>query len=284
MVIRIPAIDLIMPVNWQAPWNIGLESMCMVIPGNKSGSKWVDLTKRRTDGTLTGFDTAKAWKGTNRLGGFGAIEFDGSDDYVDLGDHGAAESGGGAFAYAYSVWIKTTQTGTDKWIVSEGSTTSGNPIVGIINQDGVARFYHRPTAGGQGLFGGNDGLLGSSVINDGEWHHIVGTVDSTVDARLYVDGILEDSDATVSTGATALNTTSVGALRRSSLGQFVTGQLDDARIWSRSISEEDVVGMYFDAIQGYPDTLNWIRVPSAIAAAVTTSPWYQYQQQLAGAI
>jgi len=164
---------------------------------NMSGNSAFDLSGNGNTGTLTSGPV----RAIGKLGQ--ALSFDGSDDYVALPDLSQSEDG----IYSYIAWINTTQTGIDKWIVSEGNTGANDPIAGIINNNGVARAYWR-----------NDGTsatnsLGTTKINDGIWHFIAVTADG-VSQRLYVDGKQEDSDALVG-GVQTVNVAAIGRLSRS---------------------------------------------------------------------
>jgi len=157
-----------------------------------------------------------------------SLDFDGADDYVDCGDLSEAEDQ----VFTYMAWIKTTQTGTDNWVVSEGNSTDDTPIVGIVNQDGVLRLYVRNDANT------GEAITGNTTINDGVWHHIAGTADGTT-GRIYVDGSFEN-DGLLPGGTTTLNTCGIGALIRTALCCYVDGAIDGVMIFDRALSAEEV--------------------------------------------
>jgi hypothetical protein len=89
---------------------------------------------------------------------------------------------------------------------------------------------------------GEDGFLGE-VPADGQWHHLVFTVDS-VGGRFYVNGRLADShrwSGTPSTSSNGLPWTIGGAYEGAFAGRLT---LDEARIYNRAMSDADVQALY----------------------------------------
>ena len=73
------------------------------------------------------------------------------------------------------------------------------------------------------------GILSTTLVNDGNWHHIKGERSGNV-MRLYVDGVLEDTIATE--GVINLNgtiPTYIGADVRDN-GSYFNGLIDDIRV------------------------------------------------------
>jgi hypothetical protein len=72
-------------------------------------------------------------------------------------------------------------------------------------------------------------VTGAAVVNDGFWHHAVGTYDGTT-MRLYVDGV---ADGTLTTGVTttlASKSARIGAQIAGVTQQFFTGSIAEAFI------------------------------------------------------
>lgn len=82
-----------------------------------------------------------------------------------------------------------------------------------------------------------------TAIDDGKWHHVCGTF-SAGTIRIYVDGVREAS-ATVGTtviSSAAGNPLHVGAYAYG--GEIWTGMIDELGIWSRALSDSEVVELY----------------------------------------
>ncbi|MBN2512863.1 MAG: LamG domain-containing protein, partial [Sedimentisphaerales bacterium] len=108
----------------------------------------------------------------------GALSFDGVDDYVEaVGFKGIA---GGA-SRTCSAWVNTDKV-TGEIIAWGNNTSNGTKWVIRLNETGVLRTE---------VYNGY--VVGTTLINDGEWHHIVIVLNDdgspTVgEIELYVDG------------------------------------------------------------------------------------------------
>ena len=144
----------------------------------------------------------------------------GVNDYVHLGDLSLGERS----EFAAEAWVRTTSSDTNRWLVGEGSTASSTPIWGLVHEGSRARAYYR----GDGGAAAN--LVGTKTINDGAWHHLALTVRKGDLISLYVDGTLAAAASTPA-GAITLDTTSLGLLRRATLGSEYAGELDEAAVY-----------------------------------------------------
>ena len=84
----------------------------------------------------------------------------------------------------------------------------------------------------------------SNSYNDGNWHHVVGTIDSNRVMKLYIDGNVESSTPTANSSASSpLYTLEIG--RRASLNsQYFNGSIDQVRIYDKSLSSDEVSILY----------------------------------------
>ncbi|SFT47391.1 Por secretion system C-terminal sorting domain-containing protein [Lishizhenia tianjinensis] len=149
-----------------------------------------------------------------------AMNFDGVDDYVQTTYGGIS----GDAARTIEAWIKTTVDATttnQQVIVDYGNTGNGQRFTFNVLQNNSIRLE---VAG--------NGVVGSTAVNDGNWHHVAVTYDPADNdtVRLYIDGV-EDAKkyiSTVNTG-TAANV-SIG--RRQDGVSYFTGDIDEVRIWN----------------------------------------------------
>ena len=176
----------------------------------------------------------------------GALEFDGSGDYVNIdGWKGIL----GSHAITVSAWVKTTSTATasgSNEIVGWGPNTARQRFSFRIN-DGRLRTEHQ---------GGN--VQGSTNLADGEWHHVGVTVkeNSTVsypEVKLYLDG----QDNTIpSTDPDAYNITAaedVSIGRRPALNdRFFDGLIDEVRIYNRALTQDEIQVIVIMQREEYP--------------------------------
>jgi hypothetical protein len=152
-----------------------------------------------------------------------AYSFDGSNDYAEVPDNADFDFGTGAFTI--SAWIKTDATTTSGSgrddILAKGDPTISGFAISVENNKAI-------------FFVGNSGeYFGSSVINDGEWHHIVGTRDNSGKIVLYVDNVTE---------YTGMNNENVDTNYNAFIGKhgtknesYFNGLIDDVCIYSRAV-------------------------------------------------
>ncbi|WP_414837472.1 LamG domain-containing protein [Candidatus Nanosalina sp. VS9-1] len=185
------------------------------------------------DGSLNGGITT----GASGVGGSEAFSFDGSDDYVAVGD-----VLGGFTRLTVSSWVKVT---------GSSSNSSYNVVVGnsgayvLSYQDDTDDFLFR-----LGLDGGKVDLRAGigSVINTG-WYHITGTWDGSKQ-RIYVNGSkVSEQSASGTMGDTSGKHMIMGSLDTNADGQgqskyMFKGKIDEVRIYSEALSQQQVWKLY----------------------------------------
>ncbi|MEW2359031.1 LamG-like jellyroll fold domain-containing protein [Spirillospora sp. NPDC029432] len=171
-----------------------------LVTGDGADSYW-----RLGEGSGTAYDNA----GTNDLtvgsgvtrGQAGAIAND-PDKAITFNGTSAGTAGSGTAPmpgdFSLEAWVKTT-------------SGSGGKIVGYGNQaTGASTKYDRQlymTNDGRVVFGVYPGsvktIQSGAGLNNGQWHHIVGTLDGTGGMKLYVDGQQVAADASVKSAETS---------------------------------------------------------------------------------
>jgi hypothetical protein len=157
----------------------------------------------------------------------GALQFDGSDDYVDCTNNVAFDVIDDTITVA--AWIKVytfdknyqtiVAKGDSSWRLSRNQTT-----------DNIHWRCNGPSPALR--------VNGQVNVNDGRWHHVAGTYDGTT-ARLYVDGIADGLVAT--SGPIARNTERVYIGENPEApGRQWSGLIDDVRVYSRALSEDEI--------------------------------------------
>ncbi|MEM3122281.1 MAG: LamG domain-containing protein, partial [Candidatus Pacearchaeota archaeon] len=93
------------------------------------------------------------------------------------------------------------------------------------------------------------GITARSEVNLNEWNHIVGVYNSSLQEdnfKIYVNGQLSNS-TTVPIGKTfslGVYNLGIGARNVSGLDYEFNGTIDDVRIYSRALSEEEISYLY----------------------------------------
>jgi hypothetical protein len=163
-----------------------------------------------------------------------SIEFEGSDDYVELENFPNMQSD-----MTVSAWVKSTAS-------SDQYTNSWN-VVSRYHQ-----FILGPT-GGEMSFIVNTPTDGWTYINPpstpnkDRWHHFVGTWDSsTGEIELWMDGELHEND-TFTAEKPSSDTGPVDIAHRESKSQgtdHLKAKIDDVRIYNRTFSGSEVKKLY----------------------------------------
>ena len=208
-----------------------------------TGTALADVGGNGYSGTLvvgsSGSQTAPAQAWANGAAGkFGAaLNFDGIDDYVNLGSQANLNNLGPAFSVG--AWVKTASTSGQHMIAGRQNDWR------LQYKDGSYQFEHRNT--------NNVIVTASAAYSSADWVYVVGTFDSSTGrVRLYINGALV-SDLP-QTGTTRIGQTAneIGANNAWHDGNiysndyFWSGQIDEVTFSNIARSPEDVQS-YYDA-------------------------------------
>src|SRR5688572_25642498 len=171
-------------------------------------------------------------------GAFGpAILFNGTDQY-------ALRNGGfpvyNNSALTVSLWINAGPQ-ADTRFFCESSTNNNNPLFALGTHTSAAdprlRVFIRNDAGVVLL-----DRFSTKPVLDFAWHHIV-FVETNGQAKLYIDGQLDDSDFTYTRGVLSLNQTAAGAIVRAAVGAYFLGGIDEVAVWNRALTFTEIQGI-----------------------------------------
>jgi flagellin-like protein len=186
---------------------------------------------------MTAYDTSgNGYNGTLNndptwvYGEFGsALNFDGSDDYVDVGDLGVRPIEG-----TISYWMKSDAVESYRNTMSTGDGNVGFRF----EQDSGGGFY--------GVIGDDDGNFEghtySTSLQAGIWYHVVLTWDSSQNKVWgYLNGEQKFAEGQ-SLWATNLEQVKLGVGFGSD--RVFDGILDEIAIWNRALDENEVLDLY----------------------------------------
>jgi hypothetical protein len=176
-------------------------------------------------------------------------EFDGSDDYIDCGE------GGGDFdnmaEITVSLWAKSTAV--LDYFISKYPTSGTRSWAITLNASGKAYAVVFSNASNY------DDWSSSSVVNDGNWHHIVMTYSSADDVKLYIDGALNGSLSTDNaTGniADSAEELAIGARTGGTTYNF-DGTIDEVRVSDTARSADEIRQAYEIGRRTHPITIDF---------------------------
>jgi hypothetical protein len=163
-----------------------------------------------------------------------SIELDGVDDYVTLGSPVNLRILG---SVSVSAWVKYTDSGGTRYINNFGDK------YGLYTNGGKLYWHYRNSSN---QF---KSVASLSNFNDGNWHHVVGINDGT-NLKIYIDGVLNNSNTNGSGGIAGSADSRIGA--RWNNANYFEGNIDEVAIWNSDRSA-DVSTIYNS---GVPNNLN----------------------------
>jgi len=197
-----------------------------------AGDKAYDKSGYDNDGTLEASMTESDWV-NGKMGQ--ALDFDGSDDYVDTGD---IEFLDGVSEFTLFAWMKRRSASDHVSIVKD---------LNVNNRLGI-NFYND---GNVYLNLSQDGQQwGYFSSNDTDWHHVVLVFDGSQSdnaGRLkgYFDGVQQTlSWANTIPAATDDNSASFLFGRSPANSTYTDGSIDEVRIYNRALSAGEVERLY----------------------------------------
>ena len=151
-----------------------------------------------------------------------SIDLDGIDDYVDCGTDASLA----VTNISISAWIKTSGGSGYQSIISadSASSTSRRYQLTVNNISGCISFFYWNSSYVL------KSINGTTVVNDGKWHHVM-AVNNGTNLKIYVDGVLDVSNANGDTMNIAGTTiTAIGSIY-GSYGFFL-GNIDEVSVWN----------------------------------------------------
>ena len=192
-----------------------------------NGTVAYDSSGNGNDGNLTGGPT---WS-TGKIGG--ALSFDGSDDFVDLGNSSDIAL---TLNKSLSMWLKPTAFGSRR---NPYNRSYGGTGTLTIETDGSISYFYG-TAGRDADPYGTYRPLGGLTLNSWMHYCLVRNL-SSMKVYLYLDGNLDKE-------ITAIHSTAVASSDNAFIGKGYAsnyhGLIDDVRIYDRALSAEEVQALY----------------------------------------
>jgi hypothetical protein len=173
---------------------------------------------------------------TYEFGRFGqAAVFNGSSSYITTG---VDSSDINMENTSFSCWINFTAT-SGTIMDNGGAASSGR---GLILETGSGYIVWQQANGTSGQ--STAITSASNSYNDGNWHHVVGTIDGNRVMKLYIDGNVESSTSTANSSATSpLYTLEIGR-RAYYNSQYFNGKIDQVRIFDSALDATAVENLY----------------------------------------
>jgi hypothetical protein len=156
----------------------------------------------------------------------GALDFDGSSNYVDIGGDMPIISG--TFSLAMWIYARDIPTPDSRMPLSNDTWADRAIHVHIWPETAVFRIDTK---------NGTD-ISSNTVLQADQWYHVAGTLDAAGESKIYINGVLDNS-ATGNGREYIIGPANIGAYQESS--RFFNGLIDDVRIYSRILSETEIL-------------------------------------------
>ena len=209
----------------------------------------IDVSRYGNNGTLI---NGTIWNSSGKYNG--ALEFDGVDDYMGVvNSESLNTANSNSSNYTISFWTKTTMNGADIWTQPtfiDFRNTGDDPYEGwvfsiFLNAQNTTGFLTGGAISPAYPAGYWDIINGSTIINDGDWHHISVVKKNTESIKIYVDGF-EDATGSSDKNFSTNELMTIGCRRNDAGGyrDYFNGSIDEVRIWNRSLSASEIYQQY----------------------------------------
>lgn len=208
-----------------------------------SGVTAVDSSPAGNDGTYVGGVTLG---GAGPHSGTVAADFDGNNDYVSVPNESSFDV---TQFVSIAAWIKVDQFDT-QW---QTIIAKGDSAWRLSRNDYTNTIHFAINSGAT-----QEVVNGSTNVNDGQWHHIVGVYDGA-NMMLYIDGVL---DAT-SVASRPIDTNDYDvyiAENTQYTGRNWDGALYDVRVYNRPLGQTEIDQLSGSAPQGV-HIIKWVEIP-----------------------
>jgi hypothetical protein len=206
----------------QHPLSRGLVGCWLFNEGG--GNKLWDISGNGNHGTLINMDPSSDWVASPKGS---ALDFDNTDDYVDLGDPVVAAFGTGDFSA--EIWV--FPTGTVNFERFFGYWTIGGTLGWAIEDNGALDWIDFVTS--------SNVRARSQIFTRSRWHH-VGCTRRGSTLSIYVDGV-KGADATALDDVDPGTKLSVGAY-----SYPWSGRIAKCGIYNRALSASEIRWLYVE--------------------------------------
>ena len=188
----------------------------------RSGTTWTDLSGNSNNGTLTNGPTFSA-------GNQGSIVFDGTNDYVDVGNKTITLNSG----FTVDTWIKLNSNNRQQGFFGINSYPSYITDF-YMDTDNKMRFEF-------GISGTVPNVYSYQAFNTTSWYNVVGTVTNSL-ISLYINGIFENSTGISFTITQISGNISIGSYNASSLCS--SANISSNKLYNRTLTASEVLQNY----------------------------------------
>jgi len=197
-----------------------------------AGLTALDSSGNGNDGALTGM-VGNEWM-TGKVDG--ALEFDGTDDFVDVPDGFADFTGG----FTVALWAYPTAAKSWARFIDFGNG-AGNDNIILMRDGGTDDLTFEAFSGGSS--GGQVIVAGAIALN--EWQHFAATIDASGGVVIYKNGAQVGIGTTAVPNNVTRTSNYIGESNWGGADEFYQGRMDDVRIYDLALSATEI-GLLYD--------------------------------------
>ena len=195
-----------------------------------SGTAWVDLSGNSINGTLVNTPSFNTGSGGNFV-------FNGSNTHIISAENSTLNTQ----TPSVEVWIKTNSTNQNGFFFEKGNV---NTQYSLFQENTTIVWRQNVNVGGFDTVTSMT-VTTATYISTSQWAHIVGTFQNG-DRRLYINGVLVNSDTQAGTIATNANGISIGVYGgfNGGRGYYYNGSIGIVKVYNKVLSQSDVLQNY----------------------------------------
>lgn len=163
-----------------------------------------------------------------------ARNFNGTSDLINI-DGACINPNFSTTAFSVAGWLNGAAQ-INKYLYSEGSSTT-TPFWGLATQNGGTGAKLAFVSSATTFL-----TATTATVADSTPHHVGVTLDGAGNWVVYIDGIA-DRNSSTTRGSLTLARATIGALRRSTTGNWFAGKLWDWASWSRKLAATEMASL-----------------------------------------
>ena len=157
-----------------------------------------------------------------------SITFDGVQDYLDVGDEDDLELTG---AFTVSAWIK--RLNSDYTVISKRDAAfSEGYDISLLPSRRIDMSWINGA--------GTQDIQSNTEIPEDEWHQFAFTYDGSSTARVYIDGVLDNTVTGLSVPVATTQSFLIAAADGINPADFYEGTIDEVRVWDIELTQDQI--------------------------------------------
>jgi hypothetical protein len=230
----------------------GLVILCESASGNEPTGGLIAHWKLDEDAGITAYDSAGDNDGTLAKGPLwtdgivdGALQFDGVDNYVDLGNDSSLKP---PLPVTFSTWIKFLENGATVISLEDLSSKYCGVWLNVNVSSYVTVAFGDGSGWGDASY--RRAKTGTTELIPDTWYHVAGIVRGTTDMSVYINGADDGGTYSGSGGALAYSSgnASIGTGHYENI--CFNGIIDDVHLYDRALSAEEIQELHRNGLSG----------------------------------